>query len=634
MFKICLINMPFASINRPSIGMTQLKAVLDAQFEGRVSVDLMYLNHDFAHYIGLPFYKRIADSMDHHSSGLGDWLFRQEAFPHLPDNTDAYFKRFYPANTERFRMLRQVVQEKRAGFEEFIDSLIEKYKLDQADLVGFSSTFTQNAACIAMMKKLKARNPRITTILGGANCESTMGRELVRQVEHVDYVFSGPALKSLPQFVQHLLDQQLEKCHKINGVFSKLNCAPRTDLVTLGSSSQQPVAEIGEELNINTKIDLNYDEFLQTFEDNFADKKIEPVLVFETSRGCWWGERAHCTFCGLNGGSMNYRSLNPDLAIDLFNSLFKYSSQVSMLECVDNILPRNYVTDVFPFIKTPDSQTIFYEVKADLTEEDVRVLSQANVKSIQPGIEALATSTLKLMKKGTSAFQNLILLKYCATYQVTPAWNLLIGFPGEGEKVYKKYVADLPLLTHLFPPSGAFPVRFDRFSPYFMKAKEYGLNLHPMDFYGMIYPFSQESQANLAYYFSDHNYRAEYLTTMLQWVGPIREQVEKWTSLWGGEGSTFQPKLYFCDNGQSTVVFDSRTGKTIEHEVGSTGRQVLECLSKAYALSTVAKELSHIPDFNPEKEIYLLQEQGLVFEEDRRYLSLVHLKEPPTMIFK
>ncbi|MGB7922910.1 MAG: RiPP maturation radical SAM C-methyltransferase [Pyrinomonadaceae bacterium] len=630
MFKIRLINMPFAALHRPSIGMTQLKAVLDQRFEGRVATDILYLNHDFAHYIGRPFYGPIADSMEHHSTGLGDWLFRQSAFPHLPDNTEAYFKRFYPAQTERFRMFKRVVQEKRAGLEKFFDSLIEKYKIDDADVVGFGSTFAQTTACIAMMRKLKERDPRITTIMGGANCEAAMGRELVSQLKNLDYAFSGPALKSLPQFVQHILNEEPEKCHKINGVFSKLNCAPRTELVTLGSAPQQPVAEIGEELDINTKIDLNYDQFLRALKDNFGGKTMAPVLPFETSRGCWWGERAHCTFCGLNGGSMNYRAMNPDLAINLLTSLFKYSSEVPVLECVDNIMPRNYVTDVFPYIKTPSSQIIFYEVKADLTEEEVRVLSEANVKTIQPGIEALATSTLKLMKKGTSAFQNLILLKNCATYEILPSWNLLIGFPGEGEDVYKKYVADLPLLTHLFPPSGAFPVRFDRFSPYFTKAKEYGLDLRPMDFYEMIFPFSKESLENLAYYFADQNFRAEYMTTMVKWVGPIREQVEKWTSLWGREGTNRQPKLYFRDNGQSTVVFDSRTGKPVEHEVGATGRQVLECLNKAKALSTVAKELSHIPDFNPEKEIALLQERGLVFEEDRRYLNLVHLREPPT----
>ena len=32
----------------------------------------------------------------------------------------------------------------------------------------------------------------------------------------------------------------------------------------------------------------------------------------ETARGCWWGERQHCTFCGLNGATMAFRSKTPE----------------------------------------------------------------------------------------------------------------------------------------------------------------------------------------------------------------------------------------------------------------------------------------------------------------------------------
>ncbi len=135
---------------------------------------------------------------------------------------------------------------------------------------------------------------------------------------------------------------------------------------------------------------------------------------------------------------------------------------------------------------------IFYEVKADLNEEEIAVLAKSGVTQIQPGIEALATSTLKLMKKGTTVFQNLKLLKLCSLYGVQPHWNLLLGFPGESEETYRKYVEMLPLLTHLHPPSGAYPVRFDRFSPYYYQAESYGLDLRPLDFYALIYPFKED----------------------------------------------------------------------------------------------------------------------------------------------
>lgn len=32
------------------------------------------------------------------------------------------------------------------------------------------------------------------------------------------------------------------------------------------------------------------------------------MLLYEASLGCWWGEKHHCTFCGLNGTTMKFRA--------------------------------------------------------------------------------------------------------------------------------------------------------------------------------------------------------------------------------------------------------------------------------------------------------------------------------------
>ena len=59
------------------------------------------------------------------------------------------------------------------------------------------------------------------------------------------------------------------------------------------------------------------------FDDYFArhaasplEEEIEALLFFETSRGCWWGEKHHCKFCGLNGSRLAYRSKYPRRAVD------------------------------------------------------------------------------------------------------------------------------------------------------------------------------------------------------------------------------------------------------------------------------------------------------------------------------
>ena len=67
MYKIALINMPFAGLRLPSLGLTQLKSVVEAEFKDRVSVKIHYLNHDFAHYLGIEFSQMLSmstESMD------------------------------------------------------------------------------------------------------------------------------------------------------------------------------------------------------------------------------------------------------------------------------------------------------------------------------------------------------------------------------------------------------------------------------------------------------------------------------------------------------------------------------------------------------------------------------------------
>ena len=622
MYKITLINMPFAGLQMPSLALTQLKAVVEAEFEDRVSVEILYLNHDFAHYFGAELSQMLTLSSEAHNSGVGDWIFRQIAFTDQRDNTDAYFRRFFPQPSPQVEAMKRVVLQKRSGLDAFMNSLIDKYKIADAKIVGFTSMFSQNVASFALARQVKNRNPKIITVIGGANCEAPMGQEIAKYFRPIDFVFSGPGLKSFPEFIRHCLNGEFSKCHSVRGVYSRNNCALNT---------LTPVNVIGEELDIDVPIKLDYGEFLETYRRNFADSTLKPVLLFETSRGCWWGQKAHCTFCGLNGQTMNYRAMSPENALAQFEQLFTYADYVDRFESVDNIMPKIYMKEVFAKLKPPANVSFFYEVKADLSDEEVEILSRAHVKSVQPGVEALNTSTLKLMKKGTSVFQNLRLLKNCVTYDVHPAWNLLIGFPGEGEDVYRKYAADIPRLTHLPPPTGVFPVRFDRYSPYFTKAKEYGLELTPVDYYELIYPFSRESLTNLAYYFTDRNFGADYIKWTTKWLGELRAKVGQWQTIWT-QNRDAQPQLFFKENGHSTVVYDSRSGKAVEHDVGELGREVLAYLDeKPRELPDLARKMSHVSGFDPAREIASLQAKGLIFQEGARYFNLVLAKEPPKM---
>ncbi|WP_162795633.1 RiPP maturation radical SAM C-methyltransferase [Nonomuraea lactucae] len=603
------MNMPFAGLHIPSLALTQLKAVLERDLPGEVRVDVHYLNHDVARAIGADVYAALSDDGVTTVTGLTDWLFRRAAFPDLADNAGAYLRRYWHslgragrvgARLDELLSLRELL-------DGLLDELVERHALDEYDLVGFTAMFDQTAASIAMARRLKSRSPGTVTVIGGAGCELSAGRVLARNVPAFDFVFSGPALRSFPAFVRRLLLDDLDACHEIRGVYSSRN------VERLG-------ATLGAEEDLDVRLPLDYDGFLASLRANCPD--VRPELLFETSRGCWWGERSHCTFCGLNGTTMKFRSMAGGQALAQFEELFARYPEVSRFFAVDNILDPAYFASVLPFMRAPAGASVFYEMRVLSSAERLKQLAAAGVTRVQPGIEALATSVLTLMGKGTTAFTNIDFLKNARDAGVEVDWNLLIGFPGEDAAVYAKYLRDIPLLLHLPPPGATFPVRFDRYSPYHQHPARFGLELRPADFYELVFPFAEPDRTEFAYFFADHNHRGGYALNLARWRRRVESAVEHWIARWTRRDGGLAPVLRLAGREH---VLDSRGGTWVGHEVSPLGAALLEALERPMGVERASGHLGE-PEGAIGKEIERLAGQGLLFEEDGKFLNLVTLE--------
>jgi ribosomal peptide maturation radical SAM protein 1 len=611
MTRIVLVTMPFADWRKPSFALSQLSALARREFGDAVEVEVKYLNIDFAHYLGVETYDAIAEQVSHLMTGIGDWLFRPVAFPDLEDNADDYFLRYYAGSASR--EFREHILERRAGIADFCASLAVEHGLDTADIVGFTSMFAQHVASIGMARVVKELNPNVVTLLGGANCEAPMGAVIAQEVDVIDAVFSGPALHSFPQYVKQLLDGTPEGVHEIPGVLTAQNChEPRF------------VKAVGRDRSIDDYFRPDYSGFVTAFDDNRdrlgGPEAAKPVLFFETSRGCWWGQRSHCTFCGLNGQGMDYRAMAADKARAQFEWLFdEYSPWCEEFICTDNIMPKNYPREVFADLGTPDGVQLFYEIKVPLSEHDMAVLAKAGVTRIQPGIEAMATSTLKLMNKGTTSFLNLQFLRSCLRHGISPGWNLLFGFPGEKGEVCAKYIEDIPLMTHLPPPGGAHMVRFDRYSPYYDKAEEYGLDLTPMDFYPLIYPFDDEQIARMAYFFSDRKI-SPYLLDAITWLKPLNEKVQWWQAMW--EPGIERPELALRSEHGRHWVHDTRDGTVRRVDIDEALLPLLRRLTAPVTPRRLADDLG-LEQEVVDSHLDFMRAHNLLFTEGERIMSLV-----------
>ena len=123
MFKISLINMPFAGIHAPSIALTQLRGRLEEQLGERVRVEVLYLNQDLCNYLGHDVYDAVVSSMEHHNSGTGEWFFRQAAFPSAPDNTEDYMARYFAQPSPKTASMLRTLLAKRRGLWAFLSEL-------------------------------------------------------------------------------------------------------------------------------------------------------------------------------------------------------------------------------------------------------------------------------------------------------------------------------------------------------------------------------------------------------------------------------------------------------------------------------------------------------------------------------
>jgi ribosomal peptide maturation radical SAM protein 1 len=504
--------MPFVSLARPAIGISLLKARL-AQ-EG-IGCAIGYGSLFFANWAGRAAYDMLLDRVSP-AMFSGDWLFSQWLFPGR--DHEVYLATLRDQLGEGGAVDFGTILDLRAQIGPFLDSCLERFNVAAFPIVGFSSTFEQNLASLALARLIKTRFPDKTIVFGGANCEGIMGLELHRQFPWIDIVCSGESDHSFPELVK-----QFRSGGKPDGIPGVIH---RRGGISIPPAPPQPVHDM------DGLPDPDYDDYFAELQSSNLASALQPSLLIESARGCWWGVKAHCTFCGLNGTTMAFRAKSAGRVLaELERQKTRYG--VGRFLAVDNIMSYEYFRDLLPMLKARNpGVSLFYEIKSNLKRSQVELLRDAGVFALQPGIESLNSHVLHLMRKGVTGIQNVQLLRLCREYGIEIAWNLLYGFPGETAEDYVETAQTIAAITHLKPPGTAAPIRLDRFSPNFDQAQHFGLvEVRPFSMYEFIYPLPPESVANLAYFFE---YKYSDGRDPSRFAQPALDKVEEWRR-WGGD---------------------------------------------------------------------------------------------------
>lgn len=352
---------------------------------------------------------------------------------------------------------------------------------------------------------------------------------------------------------------------------------------------------------------------------------IDPGLILETSRGCWWGAKHHCTFCGLNAGGLVYRRKSPARALAEFEFLADRWG-THKIQLVDDILDARYMESVIPALRdSPRPWNVFYEIKSNLRREQMELLAAAGVRSLQPGIESLHTQLLALMRKGAKSWQQVQVLKFARQFGIWLNWNMLLNFPGEDDAWHGETAAMIPLLTHLQPPYGVVPIRFDRFSPYFENRQELGLDLIAHDLMPYIYPVSDEDRFDLCYHFRQRALPVGW--DQEPGAGALVGALAEWKSAFRLQTA---PTLAWEDDGECLVVTDLRPAAVKpRHELRGLLRQVHLACDEAAGWNSLSERVSAPPEELRAALDRLTQDRLLLAVDDRWLALAVDATSPP-----
>ena len=606
--QVALVNMPFSYSKYPSIQLGTLSALLKSR---GVPVDCHHLNVRFAHKIGVPLYEMICEKR----ALFGEWLFSYLLFRDNPKRAE-YPRVFKPVFEQVSRESGQPI----SFFEDlstrtapqFLTWAMTAIDWGQYKLVGFTSTFDQNVASLTLAKLIKDLYPHVKIVFGGANYDGEMGMEYFRAFPFIDYVVVGEGEEVFPHLVRHVLEGTPEAVP--NGVIfreqDRIRFTPNPALFADFARTGPP----------------DYDDYYHLLAElGDAAQGLDRILLYEGSRGCWWGEKHHCTFCGLNAQSMKFRAKSPDQAAREMTALSsRYDT--TRFRLVDNIIDMKYVEHLFGlFAAAHCDLDVFIETKSNLQKSQIRTLAVGGVKCMQPGLESLSLTQLKAMDKGVTPMQNIVCLKWSGYYRVAVSWNILLGFPGETNDDYRRQIDLLPSLFHLQAPEATGKFWLQRFSPYFTRPHEYGVRITgPGTAYEYVYDAARLDLLKVAY---DFEYELDHWPVDPHLYQQLVSLVEEWQRRARGSD---RPFLYYSKAMDYVTVYDGRDPQApTRQRFDWPAAAIIEVCNEAAksrdqirALLNEAGSGPVLSDDELNEALNILTSRRILFEERGKYFTL------------
>ena len=627
--KCALVSLPCAIASRPAAALAVLSGYIRSAQPGYV-VDCFHEHEAGPRYVGRDEYRFLEDFC----YPFGELFYGSILYPEKANDTRIYFaekldkiiettgnpelKGILGNNRQDYARAFTRIQK---GLEEHLQDFFKRIDWTQYNVVGFTTSFAQLFSSLVIANRIKQDVPDTTIVLGGPAGISSCGTSYIKEYPFVEYIVQGEG--ELP-FLSLL--ERIEKGEK--------------DIQPIPGVLSQSFPEV-KDTTSNAKVHNNFSQlkFLDVLPlpdyDEFAERKkssgLDWSLTVEGSRGCWWDRteatkdpKSACYFCDVPGLWGGYREKSIDKIVGEMVTLSeKYAN--NRIYFLDNIMRAKEVGRFAEEIKKrKKSFSFFYEVRAHFRPYEVLLLWEAGLDEVQVGIESLSTSFLNRIGKGTTAIQNLQIMKLCKELGIRNGSNIISNFPGSTKQEVDENVRNILDYAFGYEPLSIYPFMLVKESTVERMPDKFGLkNIRNEDYYRFALPEEVLKRLTL------HERSFDWGGPQVDW-SPVISTVREWRRAYANARDDLNhPSLfYYRDSGSFMRIVDRRQTLRTYILRGVSRDIYMFCQQIRKTSEIFARFEEECPVDDIIEFLNKLQRQKLLFQEKGRVLSLACATRP------
>lgn len=612
--SVILVSLPWTTLTEPSLGLGILRGVLDQK---EITCRILHLNLFLLEHLRSQSYYALANVF-----ALNDFLFSGVLDPTISRRQQQWLR----MKSKELLSYKLINEEQYGGLDGVVEQLLklrhevipvwltrwaDEIAKSDATLIGLTCMFDQTIASLALAHLVKQRSPEKLISLGGYAVRSPTGEAILRSFPCVDVVCIGEG---------ELVIEALARAST-----GETSLANVPGILYRRADQSIHATEVPPLVDMNSVPVPNYDDFfvdLDTLSNVYKIDVDVNYLPIDNSRGCWWGQKRHCVFCGIHEDDLVYRFRDAERVIEVMDALFE-RYEVRRFRFTDYILPHQYFETLLPELARRNRPySITSEMKSNINAERFALLAAAGIDEVQPGIESFSSGVLRKMDKGVSAIQNVYTLLLGKRNGVMVHYNLLYGLPNDSPEEVSTIVRLLPRLVHLDPPSTRLQIQVTRFAPLQTTPERFGI---PQSKYEPSYNliFSSDFLAKTKFDLNDFCYYFDRPFENSRRLRRLYAEIDRIVDAWKSEQEQREVSLWYKQVAEEIEVFDSRSDTSNVIRLTTDEASVYLSTIEPIAIETLRRRCCESMEY----EFFLqafkrLDSLGIIFQESEHVIGL------------